>query len=299
VWEGGKLVLEREWGDRLLHGIVGHRVRLPGRHVHPAVQHAGEQVRLAQAERDGLDAEIAARVPAREQLTQKLVEEARVAGPGRVAAAHLLKSFDAETELISILIPGADLAVRDSSGSAPRFGSLVVGELHREVVVLLLTRAMTSLEVVALLGGDAQLVALDLPLARDRLDRSRLGAASGASTRKLRTELGHGSMRAVLTYQPFSDVIAGTVELQCAPLRIERLASATWTLDEFRRTDEVGPDAMSFLPARGGYKPFRTSRKAANLAGWRAGGSRKPRRAPLMTSRWMACTRGGGRRLMT
>jgi hypothetical protein len=114
TWEGEPLTLVREFGDRLHHGWIPTTVYLPGTHVHPAVRQAAEQVLAAQAERVKLGQEIAARVPERDQLTQELAVDARNSGPGRVAAAHRLKDFDTETELLSILIPGADLAVRDA-----------------------------------------------------------------------------------------------------------------------------------------------------------------------------------------
>jgi hypothetical protein len=114
LWEGEPITLSRSWGDLYLHGVVGHRVSFPGRHLHPQIRRAAEQVQKATAEREALEREIAARTPARDQLVAKLAPEVREAGPGRVKAAHELKSFDAETELLSILIPDLDAAVRQS-----------------------------------------------------------------------------------------------------------------------------------------------------------------------------------------
>ena len=52
----------------------------------------------------------------------------------------------------------------EGSATPDQTGSAVVGELHREVVVLLLDQRLHGLQVVALLGRDAELVALDLRL---------------------------------------------------------------------------------------------------------------------------------------
>jgi hypothetical protein len=68
------------------------------------VRQAAEQVRAAQAERVRLEQEIAARVPAREQLMAELAKGAREQGPARLAAAHRLQEFDAESALINTLI---------------------------------------------------------------------------------------------------------------------------------------------------------------------------------------------------
>jgi hypothetical protein len=112
IWEGEPLALYREWGDRLLHGWIGHNVRLPGRHVHPAVRQAAERVRSAQAERDELAQELAARAGEKAQLAHRLAQESgRAAGPERVKAARQLTEFEAESNLIAALLPGAEQAV--------------------------------------------------------------------------------------------------------------------------------------------------------------------------------------------
>jgi hypothetical protein len=52
-------------------------VHVPGHHVHPAVRQAAKQVRQAQADRDRLVQQIAARGPALEELRRRLAPAMR------------------------------------------------------------------------------------------------------------------------------------------------------------------------------------------------------------------------------
>jgi hypothetical protein len=44
IYVGEPLRLTRDFGERLLFGVLPGNVGLPGRHVHPAVRQAGERI---------------------------------------------------------------------------------------------------------------------------------------------------------------------------------------------------------------------------------------------------------------
>lgn len=113
AWTGEAISLERPYDGRLAPGEVSNNLRLPERHVHPAVREATEQVVRAQAKRDALAAKLAARPGEREQLAYEL-EESDPDSPKWVAAVHRLQEFDAETKYIETLIPRADIALQQA-----------------------------------------------------------------------------------------------------------------------------------------------------------------------------------------
>jgi hypothetical protein len=66
-WESEPITLTRSFGDHYWLGLLS-TVRLPGRHVHPAVRKAAKQIVAAQAELDQLQRKLAARPGERDEL---------------------------------------------------------------------------------------------------------------------------------------------------------------------------------------------------------------------------------------
>jgi hypothetical protein len=111
AWSGAALTFTREDGGQPGPGGLSDRVRLPGQHLHPARRAAAEKLRAAEAKRDALQAEIAARGPERDAL-QKLWWESQ--GPERDAVDEELDRHDRRTRRLTEGLPYAEADVRNA-----------------------------------------------------------------------------------------------------------------------------------------------------------------------------------------
>jgi hypothetical protein len=103
IWEGEPITLTRSFGDHYWLGLLS-TVRLPGRHVHPEVRAAAQDVLDRQAELNELRRKLDARPGAREELMR--------ASRQLSDRAERLQKFDSETEYIrSFDLPEAEQAV--------------------------------------------------------------------------------------------------------------------------------------------------------------------------------------------
>lgn len=104
IWEGEPITLNRGFGDHYWLGLLS-TVRLPGRHVHPAVREAAEEVQAALAELDQLQRRLAARPGERDELMR--------ASRQLSDRAERLQRFESETAYLEKFdIPEAEQALQ-------------------------------------------------------------------------------------------------------------------------------------------------------------------------------------------